>query len=370
MRRLTTVVMAVAGLVGVVVGCGPDEPLCPGPDCPFDTGTATRQPADVDTGPTCGGCVDREDGSCRAGDSVKACGTDGEYCSPCGIGEYCNGRGECVTKPCGPESCSGCCRGGECRLGTKNFACGAGGEVCSNCEGDEQCTPEGECVSCQRGCRGPKGRCLDGNADEACGAAGEACIECGDAEECKRGRCIESNDEPCAQSCVGCCRDGKCLRGASRDACGSNGSTCQSCPEGFDCSTSGRCIVGPDSRWDVMALGATIVQSTVSGDPTSGPDPYLEVTVGEDSGKTSAQDNKFRVEWNEATVTRAKASAIKSDLSYILWDEDLRNDDKIVAGCTPSLSDDDFTKSEISHTCIGGESAGSRAEVRLRLVPK
>jgi hypothetical protein len=243
--------------------------------------------------------------------------------------------------------------------------------MCTNCEEGEQCTPEGACVSCERGCRGPKGRCLEGTADEACGVAGEQCIECGMNEACERGRCIEQEqDKPCVESCVGCCDGERCLRGTADDACGSNGEACFGCRNGFECSSSGSCRLDPNGQWDVVAVGATIVQSTVSGDPTSGPDPYLEVTVGDRSAKTSSQDNKFRVDWNEVTVDRAKASAIKSDLSYILWDEDLRNDDKIVSDCTPNLSDGDFTKSVIRHTCIGGESSGARAEIRLKLVSK
>ncbi|MFB6351596.1 MAG: hypothetical protein ABEK29_07405, partial [Bradymonadaceae bacterium] len=157
---------------------------------------------------------------------------------------------------------------------------------------------------------------------------------------------------------------------ASLRACGVEGEACKQCAEGFECSRGGDCVVPDGSRWDVVAVESTIVQSTVNVDRTSGPDQRLEMTVGDSSGKTSVAKDTYRATWNEVVVEGVRARGLKKEASYTPWDNDLHGQEKIVADCKPGFTDEDFANKKTSHTCIGGASARSRAEILFRLVPK
>lgn len=356
----------IATLVAAVTtsGCAPDREVerCRGAGCEEDRDTGSTQKDDAG----CQGCLYGPDRRCVEGIFDDACGSGGEICSTCGAAETCNDQGECVTGSCSVQTCEGCCRAGVCRLGTKNFACGTGGEPCSTCRDSEKCTPDGQCVECE-GCLDDDGFCKDGTTDEYCGETGASCTTCESNQTCRDGTCVDNEEESCSESCAGCCQDGKCRSGGNTQECGRDGSICKNCPAGFDC-VSGSCSLQPGSRWTVIALDSTIVQSTVNPDSTSAPDPRLEVTVGETTGETSTLTDTWRPEWQERAVTESAAN-IKSNMNYTMWDNDRFDDDKIVSDCAPSFTDQDFTESSVDHTCIGGDDSGARATTRFRLEP-
>lgn len=364
--RLTAVASLLATLtIGMLAaGCGPPRPEdpCPSNNC------GNSQDTGVDAGPSCKGCLFGSAGNCVAGTEDLACGSGGEVCKECGEDEFCSDQGQCETKPC-PEICEGCCYDGECQPGVKDFACGTGGQRCGTCPEDKHCTPQGECVACPDGCWTKKGECREGTSEDACGGGGGDCTTCADGETCKEGTCVEPTGDTCGQSCVGCCAGDQCKKGANVQACGSDGEACQTCPKGFECSATGDCTVSDGSRWDVVAVEATIIESTVDPDTTSAPDPYLKMTVGDSSGKTSVVNNVYRVQWNEVVVETVAARALKGSATYTLWDDDWTGKDKIVSDCSPGFTDEDFANKTVHHTCIGGASSRAKADVVLKLVP-
>ena len=336
---------------------------CTGNQCQSKRDTGMSR--DAHTGPGCKGCIRGAEATCVDGTKAEACGSGGETCVACDEYETCNEDGECEEAPCSPKDCDGCCRAGECREGIKDFACGTGGEECANCQGEEQCSAGGECTACMDGCWGAMGKCLEGTSDDACGTGGKDCTKCMSNQTCEMGTCEDQMNMSCSQTCVGCCWNGECKQGASRQACGANGDTCKTCASEFECM-SGQCQLSPSSRWNVVAIDATIAQSTYGGDVTSDPDPFLEVTVGNSKGKTSVKKNVYRAIWNKTVVTGASASDIMNNFSYVLYDEDLTGNAKIVSGCSPTFAPQDFTKQSVRHTCIGGDKPGARAEVNFR----
>lgn len=290
-------------------------------------------------------------------------------CDTCTEADTCAGADACSETECTPENCDGCCRAGRCRPGDKDFACGTEGETCVECLEGESCNTEGACVNCS-GCRNADGECVDGTSDQACGTGGASCKVCSDGETCTDGTCTAEGEMTCAESCSGCCVDGECKPGDSDDACGVNGEECTSCSSVSVCE-SGSCSLDPNSSWKIVAVSATIVESSVDVDSGSAPDPYLEVSVAGNSAKTSAKEDTHTPKWNEVTIDGASAADIKSDTSYVLYDSDFVDDDEIVAECEPGLMDSDFAKTEVSHTCVGdSESSGARAEIRFKLAPK
>lgn len=74
---------------------------------------------------------------CSSGVHAKACGHNGEACQICGSGQCLavSGGGKCQgSPPCTPNNCSGCCAGNICAIGVQDIACGTGGVVCADCD--------------------------------------------------------------------------------------------------------------------------------------------------------------------------------------------------------------------------------------------
>ena len=363
--RPSDYLILITAVAMAVTACGPNRHRSPQPD----TSAADTGGTDADAGPACEGCLMGPEGECTEGVYNVACGSGGEVCKECADGEMCTSERECVSKSCA-ANCDGCCHDGTCQAGIKDFACGSGGERCGTCPEGEHCSAEGACIACEEGCWNDEEECLEGTADEACGTGGGQCTSCGSNETCDGGECVEPQGDTCAATCVGCCDGEDCKQGSSNAACGSDGASCQACPSGFECDGTGSCEVPPQSRWNVIAAETTIVESTVGGDLTNGPDPKLKMTIGEDYWETSVVDNKYRATWNEVVAEGVSAKRIQSDASYELIDDDTASDDIIVSDCKPGFDDEDFASGSASHTCIGGDNARARAETVFKLAPR
>lgn len=68
------------------------------------------------------------------------------------------------TKPCGPDTCQGCCDNGACLAGTATSACGSAGSTCVACDGQRTCTAGF--------CSGANGGGSDGGGSGGGGAGG------------------------------------------------------------------------------------------------------------------------------------------------------------------------------------------------------
>ena len=193
---------------------------------------------------TCGGCCDDE-GDCRTGVEVSACGIGGYACVNCSsFNATCNASNhQCgATQACGPATCpNGCCDDkGTCVSGTNDSACGTGGQACSWCPPDSACDPYyQQCVGMQEcgpwncsGCCDYYGSCNWGGESWACGVGGNYCQDCS-----SMGLSCDPYSYSCQQTeecgpwnCDGCCDYyGYCNWGGDDWACGWGGNYCDDC---------------------------------------------------------------------------------------------------------------------------------------------
>ena len=190
---------------------------------------------------SCGsGCCTTYEGqpACVAGTSSLACGNGGAQCTNCTTtGEACNPATQaCVSAPCGPNDCLGCCAGSACVPGQTNTQCGSGGLSCTDCTTTgELCNPSnGQCqknppvcgpMNCTGCCAGDT--CITSTSDTQCGAGGLACTDCATSgETCSGGTCVSACN---SVTCPGCCETGVCTAGFVDSACGSGGAICTDC---------------------------------------------------------------------------------------------------------------------------------------------
>lgn len=173
-----------------------------------DAGLVTPPPVDDALAPcgpsTCTGCC-RPDGSCLSdiNGSDGLCGAHGEQCIVCNQTCLQGGCGNPVSN-CGPGTCDGCCAGGTiCADGKHDTACGHGGVQCESCN---PTTGGGQCILQTSGiggqCQFPTSTC---------------------------------NANTCP---LGCCAGNVCAQGTQDIACGKGGTTC------VDCTANGTtCLV-------------------------------------------------------------------------------------------------------------------------------
>jgi hypothetical protein len=164
-------------------------------------------------------------------------------------GERAEARRRKRKKPCGTETCSGCCRNGTC-VTDPDATCGTlfQGEQCLPCSPGEfcdrrddqfgkcKCAP-GMCAAEINGCCDQESdRCRPGTSPKACGKRGEACEPCLPNEVCQNRRCCIPERGPCdadlspLNPCCGnaVCVGGKCCPDEYRCK-----GTC--CPRGTKC---------------------------------------------------------------------------------------------------------------------------------------
>lgn len=204
--------------------------------------------ADSECGLTsCDGCCSA--GVCLAGTDESACGAVGSACRSCAVGTMCNENGRCVTdvRPCGPDTCDGCCLEGVCVSGKVVGACGVGGDACEVCAAGQHCSESGcgwGLPSCGPwNCNGccADGVCLAGKSADACGLDAAACSVCDDGSVCRDGACAQPLPPCTGDNCDGCCLDGVCVTGDVAAACGRSGVSCDSCGTGDAC-VGGTCV--------------------------------------------------------------------------------------------------------------------------------
>ncbi len=210
-----------------------------------------------DCGPgNCPGCC-RGNNLCATGNTIVACGTNGQFCQQCGGGQGCvanpNGGGLCGNvQTCDRTNCGGCCMGNVCLLGTRDAQCGSYGAPCTTCKPGETCVgaapgggicekppfcTAGNCMTC---CSG--NQCVAGTEDHACGGNGHPCQDCtAFGATCVNQTCVVTT--PCnAKTCSGCCYGDVCAQGNQDFACGIGGTVCRSCVvQNGHCHPGGNC---------------------------------------------------------------------------------------------------------------------------------
>jgi hypothetical protein len=283
------------------------------------------------------GCCDGD--ACLPGTAKEACGTGGIPCISCAASQQC----ESQSCGCGPGSCNGCCENGVCRSGTDPTACGSGGAACTKCNpGDScvlgSCSGSDDCNAqvCSGCCAGSV--CQTGTSDTACGAGGQTCEACQSGESCQQGTCV--NSAQCGpSSCPGCCSGSQCLSGTSDSACGSGGAPCKPCSSVQICS-SGACTLDPSSSWGVIIVSAEI-DSSQSWDSMvyTEPDPYVVVTVGSQSDKTTTQDDTYSPQWDEYLFDATASEILGSGLGVEIYDDDWPTSDQLIGNCQIAVPD-------------------------------
>ena len=232
----------------------------------------------------------------------------------------------------GPEVCTGCLQGDSCLPGTSRVACGAGGMECIACPGDDLCVA-GECV--------PPDEPDEPDEPDSCGPA----------------------------ACGGCCDGEACLSGTASSSCGTGGEACVDCgPRGI-CQAGG-CAIDPGSRWDLVAVGAVVPESTPGGgtwDPVGGaPDLFARGLDPDDEQleRTRTIDNSLQPVWDEVIAVDVPAAELGA-LVFEVLDDDVDGDDS-VGRCVlgpPAFSA--FSGEVIRYGCP----AGGGYEIDLRFVP-
>ncbi len=218
----------------------------------------------IDGAPACNpatcpdGCCD-ENGVCQGGgDSLNACGSDGNACVDCvaqGFDTCDPNTHSCARQvsSCDQGSCpNGCClttpNGIFCEDGTAPTACGNDANQCTDCTATgagNTCDPNTqECVAstCDSntcsGCCTATGECHTGTDQTICGNFGALCTDCTASD----GSCViadagvggscEPNPPTCtASSCMGGCCVGPdtCVMPDGDTSCGTGGEQCENC---------------------------------------------------------------------------------------------------------------------------------------------
>jgi len=231
------------------------------------------------------GCCTLFDGqnACVSGVSSLACGTGGAMCTDCTQnGKVCDPTSQaCVSAPCGPNNCKGCCAGATC-VGTESDSqCGIGGLACTNCTAlSEFCNQStGNCVStpplcnptnCSTGCCAGD-ICVTSEGDTQCGLNGAACTDCtATSETCQSGVCGATCT---TKTCPGCCQSNTCFGGFLNTRCGSGGAACVDCT-----ATSTTCDILTTPH--VCTGTTTTCPAAYTSCPSSVSTPVLSVTTG------------------------------------------------------------------------------------------
>ena len=208
--------------------CAECEEICSGSEC----GTQ----GDCN----CGTCPDGQ--SCDDGGQCQVVCGDG-VCAQ-GIEDYCN-----CSQDCPASTCAGCCAGTECKIGDTPLFCGSEGEACDECVVGEVCQG-GDCVCTpehHKGCSGGKLYWYD-----SCDVQGIEEDDCDDenfctTDGCSGSQCTHSNkgnDTPCGNDKS--CQSGVCAYHCGDDLCADagGGEDCDTCPA--DCGQCPECDLSCD----------------------------------------------------------------------------------------------------------------------------
>jgi len=115
-------------------------------------------------------------------------------------------------------------------------------------EAEDICGP-GNCG----GCCDQFGKCLEGESKNSCGKDGESCESCDSDESCIKQEC---SDEACGpDNCDGCCKGGDCKSGKTSTYCGEDGETCDKCKSTETCDKDKRKCVASECNKENCADG-------------------------------------------------------------------------------------------------------------------
>jgi hypothetical protein len=177
-------------------------------------------------------------------------------------------------------------------------------------------------------------------------------------------------------TCDGCCDGDTCRAGNAPEACGGGGAACAACEADFSCQAAA-CAVDPASRWDVLAVDATVFPDNVGGtawDSLGGlPDPFVEMSTqdGPDvfEGVTAAIGDTITPAWNAVALDAVPARAlVTTGLLITVYDDDLDADDSM-GSCTVTFADDDaiFDGDPVAYECpTSGGTRGWTLSLQLR----
>ncbi len=224
--------------------CGPEScpgGCCLDGEClepsPGHCGTAGGECVDCLAGGRADECAG---GACICGAAGSMC-PDGLFCTASGCTEQCTPdcAGRCQGAPdgcggtCETNECNGCCDAQKTCIGVgmqSDTACGSGGESCIDCtigQATDSCS-DGACVCAAAGSACPQGQsCTEGGCEGPC--VPDCTGKCAGADDGCGGTC-GGND------CNGCCNGTVCVSfGTQSDTlCGPGGSQC------VDCTASGQ----------------------------------------------------------------------------------------------------------------------------------
>lgn len=236
------VAVALVGISGAVVSCGPTEPI----RCSADT---------------CAGCCTGDDKCIALVDQAfNVCGANGKICASCLPGQLCAPNGACANDPdagqvglCDPSTCSGCCAGEVCVDTASQNAqeCGQGGQQCAPCLSGSSCQ---------------SGSCVQAMDAGVCGKKGAACCAMGGCFlglSCQKGVCDTATTtdggtttmdggtaadggttgtQPVGGPCLG---NAQCQSGLCKVLGFPNGYCTQSCASVADCPLGSTCGTDP-----------------------------------------------------------------------------------------------------------------------------
>lgn len=197
--------------------------------------------------------------------------------------------GPVAEKPCGPDTCTGCCDGaGVCQTGVTEATCGAGGNTCAACSSPLVCQL-GACVqsgTCN-GCVDSAGKCVAGTAAGACGSKGAQCTTCTANQACNAGTCVtecKAENGAClsgAECCSGqCSLLGFCTQASGTDG-GDDAGTDAGDDAGADAGDDAGVDGGNDGGTDAGMCGDLCQPTPAPQDPNCG-DPCVAQVCGMD----------------------------------------------------------------------------------------
>lgn len=182
-------------------------------------------------------------------------------------------------------------------------------------------------------------------------------------------------------NCAGCCSGTTCLGGNSVSACGTGGTMCLDCGPSRLCN-GGACVVDPASRWNVVVLDLEMSSTKLTGEAWDAfggaPDPYVVIGVGAGDARQTArtatvQDARagglgYQATFNQQ-LSNVRADAIKSELRFDVFDEDVSSDDFVGACVYRGLADGAFGAGPQTLNCerdAASQNAGFRLRWELR----
>lgn len=184
-----------------------------------------------------------------------------------------------------------------------------------------------------------------------------------------------------AANCAGCCSGTTCLGGNSVSACGTGGTMCLDCGPSRLCN-GGACVVDPASRWNVFVLDLEMSSTKLTGEAWDAfggaPDPYVVIGAGAGGARqtfrtATVQDARagglgYQATFNQQ-LSNVRADAIKSELRFDVFDEDVSSDDFVGACVYRGLADGAFGTGPQTLNCerdAASQNAGFRLRWELR----